>query len=327
MERSCFDLGDRIAVAETDLDFPCPPRAASMGLVALLVAALLTLGTHDASAQAYGHGDCLPPANSFYGIGDPQWTCGGLNLLSHYWFSGLQLEYTHCGAPPPNSPGSAVAIPLDGAMVFGFDSFCTGDPADCDPYSHCGDPSGYSVPVNTTLHVSFNHEAGSTRFFDITTDSFYFGFECDVVTVGPGSGDMTVEYLGGGIFRFNSTINVVLTDGGCGYMVPAGLFLTSPALVDAPPRGAAISLTLSPAVPNPVRSRAIIEFTLPSEGPVNLTVYDVSGHQVVSVLGAEAMPAGPHQVSLSTRDLPSGRYFYRLLTHDGSRTQSILVLR
>src|SRR5262249_35822028 len=147
-----------------------PRWEAPMGMVAFIVAAMLTLTVHDAGAQAFGQGDCFPPQNSFYVIGDAQWACGSLDPgISFYNFSGLQLEYTNCGAPPPSLPGSAVSIPLDGKMRFGFEAHCSGPDPDCGLF-RCGSDTGYALPVSPALHVSFNHEVGSTRYFDIASD-------------------------------------------------------------------------------------------------------------------------------------------------------------
>src|SRR5262249_39097233 len=102
--------------------------------------------------------------------------------------------------------------------------------------------------------------------------------------------------------------------------------LTS-ATVGVGPEQQAHSLALSPTVPSPVRARARIRFTLPSDDLVTLKVYDLAGRQVASLLDRKAVSAGVHDVEVDTRDWRPGCYFYRLVTRGGSRTQRTVVLR
>ncbi len=63
--------------------------------------------------------------------------------------------------------------------------------------------------------------------------------------------------------------------------------------------------------PNPFNNKTIIGYELPYACKVNLAVFDLVGQQVKILLtGTES--AGPHTVSLTAMDLPSGVYFYRL---------------
>jgi hypothetical protein len=65
--------------------------------------------------------------------------------------------------------------------------------------------------------------------------------------------------------------------------------------------------------PNPFNPGTTISYTLKSDGKVRLAVYDLMGREVaVLVDGVQA--AGRHEVSFSGADLPSGVYFYRIVT-------------
>ena len=76
------------------------------------------------------------------------------------------------------------------------------------------------------------------------------------------------------------------------------------------------ALALSPSYPNPFNPETTIEFALPAEGPVRLSVFDSRG-RTVRVLVDERVPAGTHAVTWDGRDdagqaLASGVYFHRL---------------
>jgi len=299
-------------------------RRASIAAVALffltlvLVPALLALHARDAAAQVRG-GDCFPPANSVYSGGAGlEATCGSLDpglvhVACSFYFQGS----ASCSPLPASVPGAAVDIPLDGVINFTNELSGGGEPS-CGPFDE-------TVPVSTNLHVSFNHEAGATRYFDIAVDAFEVDGYC-VGSVTPGSGEVTVEDLGGGSFLFDSHIDVGVWENICSTSETGQVTLT-PSLVGVPPGRAPLSLTLAPTIPSPVRSRASIRFSLPSEGPVALVVYDLSGREVAVLLDERAMPAGPHELSLDTQGWRPGCYYYRLTVPGASRTQMMVALR
>lgn len=78
--------------------------------------------------------------------------------------------------------------------------------------------------------------------------------------------------------------------------------------------------------PNPFRTQATIEYTLPEAKDVRITVYDVLGRRV-SVLENGRKEAGRHQVTLHGDRLASGVYFGRLRVGEKTLTQKITVLR
>jgi len=78
--------------------------------------------------------------------------------------------------------------------------------------------------------------------------------------------------------------------------------------------------------PNPFRTQATIEYTLPEAKEVRITVYDVLGRRV-SVLENGRKEAGRHRVTLDGDRLASGVYFGRLRVGKKTLTQKITVLR
>ena len=96
----------------------------------------------------------------------------------------------------------------------------------------------------------------------------------------------------------------------------------------------AMVFALMPNAPNPFAGATLIRFSIPSQAPVDLKVYDVRGRLVKSLLnsGAGAMAPGLHEVRWDGRDsnrkrVASGVYFYRLSAGRLSATRKMVVLR
>lgn len=64
-------------------------------------------------------------------------------------------------------------------------------------------------------------------------------------------------------------------------------------------------------VPNPFKSETTIKYTIPESTHVALTVHDVTG-QVVKTLVDKVQSAGPHSVSWKVNNELSGLYFYKI---------------
>ena len=94
-----------------------------------------------------------------------------------------------------------------------------------------------------------------------------------------------------------------------------------------PPPALGPAVVLSPIRPNPVRSDATIRYILPSAASVSLSVYDLQGRRVESLLDGQVQPAGLHQLFVSAQHLKAGCYFFRLEAGKAVRTQKAVVLR
>ncbi len=68
---------------------------------------------------------------------------------------------------------------------------------------------------------------------------------------------------------------------------------------------------LSQNYPNPFNPLTTIQFSLARVSDVELTVYNMGGEQVVTLVSDE-LPAGTHTVTWNAKGLSSGVYFYRL---------------
>lgn len=78
--------------------------------------------------------------------------------------------------------------------------------------------------------------------------------------------------------------------------------------------------------PNPAHDAVTIAFTIPSEGIVNLTLYDIQGREVARLIDGKK-PAGKHQVELGTLGLAPGIYLSRLEFDSEVLTRKIVLLK
>ncbi|MEP0549119.1 MAG: LamG-like jellyroll fold domain-containing protein [Rhodothermales bacterium] len=78
--------------------------------------------------------------------------------------------------------------------------------------------------------------------------------------------------------------------------------------------------------PNPFRGSTVVTYDLAKPAPVRLSVWDISGTRV-AVLLDETMPAGRHEYRFAADGLPSGVYFVRLETPEGSAAHKMTLTR
>jgi hypothetical protein len=88
---------------------------------------------------------------------------------------------------------------------------------------------------------------------------------------------------------------------------------------------------LMPNYPNPFNPETTISFTLPLSSQVELTIYNVIGQQVVTLINDE-YPAGVHQVIWNGMDgmgraVASGVYLYRLTAAGNVMTRKMMLLK
>ncbi|MEM1042298.1 MAG: LamG-like jellyroll fold domain-containing protein [Bacteroidota bacterium] len=78
--------------------------------------------------------------------------------------------------------------------------------------------------------------------------------------------------------------------------------------------------------PNPFQASTTITYELARSVPVRLSVWDVAGTRVASLVD-ETLPAGRHEYRFTADGLPSGIYFVRLETPDGSAAHKLTLTR
>ncbi len=127
--------------------------------------------------------------------------------------------------------------------------------------------------------------------------------------------DLTGALAGLEIVGVESTLLVATADHGTWFL--DGLLT---AVGDQPPRPL---LTLV-AIPNPFNPATTLHFAVPQAAPARLTIHDLGGRRVATVLDRD-LPAGPGAVVWRPQGLSSGVYVARLVA-GGSETVARLVL-
>lgn len=119
-------------------------------------------------------------------------------------------------------------------------------------------------------------------------------------------------------------------DLGCDELVSARDFGYFSPGTDAPPAFAGPEI-LRQNVPNPFNPRTVIEFEMLQDGLAELTVHDVAGRWIATLL-RERRPAGTYRIEWDGRDaqdrsVASGVYYYGLQTAQGRWVRRMTLLR
>ena len=86
------------------------------------------------------------------------------------------------------------------------------------------------------------------------------------------------------------------------------------------------SYSLSQNYPNPFNPTTQINFSIPKDGFVNITVYDAIGKEV-NKLTDKHMIAGNYKVDFDASGLTSGIYFYRIQAGDYTATKKMALIK
>ncbi len=116
-----------------------------------------------------------------------------------------------------------------------------------------------------------------------------------------------------------------INSGGSGVWTDPWMFTTR-ILTNTMPDEVPAELTLSQNYPNPFNPTTVINFALPVDSHVRLTVYNLLGQQVATMLD-ENKGAGWHQITFDASHLSSGLYIYRLETDTKSRTKQMMLIK
>ncbi len=92
------------------------------------------------------------------------------------------------------------------------------------------------------------------------------------------------------------------------------------------PAATPAEFSLREAYPNPFNPTTTIGFTLPEAGFVNLSVYDVNG-RLVSTLVNGWREAGMQEVIFDASHLPSGLYIYQLTSDDHAAMNKVVLMK
>jgi len=86
------------------------------------------------------------------------------------------------------------------------------------------------------------------------------------------------------------------------------------------------AFNLSQNYPNPFNANTQINFTIPTTSDVNLSVYNMLG-QKVATLVSETLNAGNHSANWNASAVSSGVYFYKLTAGDKTEVQEMTLIK
>jgi hypothetical protein len=111
---------------------------------------------------------------------------------------------------------------------------------------------------------------------------------------------------------------------------PIGIQFVSDAMMDptstAEIRSWEEPVRMRPIAPNLVRAVAMIEFSIAKASHARVSIFDVTGRRVATLMDASAH-SGDHRLSWDSREHSSGIYFCRVQTDQGQASRKIVVGR
>ena len=102
---------------------------------------------------------------------------------------------------------------------------------------------------------------------------------------------------------------------------------TDPGVAPVPQAVIPETFGLDAPAPNPARDRATLRYHLPEPSVVTLTVYDLLGRHVETVVSGESKEAGSYTVTLETRRYSAGVYVVSIRTAEQQTTRRLTVTR
>ena len=196
----------------------------------------------------------------------------------------------------------------------------------------------YETPASNVLVANFS---GTQGVYEFTTDGTLLGIYNPPQTGGYrgayelGNGNILTT-TGAGVFEIDRQNNLIDTKYSgqsrfIEYVVIGAVQIGEQPGDDGPPSAPA-ALAISRIAPNPFNPMTAIHFDLPRAGLATITIHDLRGRLVRTVMEG-SLGAGSHEVVWDGLDalgsaVPSGVYLVRLTTDDGSqRTMKMTLAR
>ena len=86
------------------------------------------------------------------------------------------------------------------------------------------------------------------------------------------------------------------------------------------------AISLSDAYPNPFNPTTTFSFGLPIEAEVSLSIYNLQGREIVSLINAN-IDAGHHSVIWNADSHSSGVYFVKMIAGEFINTQKLMLIK
>lgn len=123
---------------------------------------------------------------------------------------------------------------------------------------------------------------------------------------------------GGGNNEWEDNISML----GVAAMAGSGVSTSNESLADVPMR-----FSLAQNYPNPFNPTTKIGFTLPSNQKVKLTVFNILGQRVATLIDGQQMVSGAHTVNFDASMLSSGLYIYRIEAGSFSSSKKMMLIK
>lgn len=79
--------------------------------------------------------------------------------------------------------------------------------------------------------------------------------------------------------------------------------------------------------PNPFNPKTKIKFELAEGTNVRITIHDILGKEVATIIEGDYLSAGKHEIEWDAAKFPSGVYYYTIYNHDIGYTKSMLLVK
>lgn len=96
--------------------------------------------------------------------------------------------------------------------------------------------------------------------------------------------------------------------------------------IDEPVSSIPDNFYLSQNYPNPFNPSTKIEYSVPQNGFVSISVYNLLGQKISSLVN-EYQQKGNYNIIFNAKDIPSGTYFYMIKTKDFTQTKKMVLLK
>jgi hypothetical protein len=107
-----------------------------------------------------------------------------------------------------------------------------------------------------------------------------------------------------------------------------GIVYGDTTLVNVEERGGSVpgEFALNQNYPNPFNPVTVISFYLPVQGKVDLSVFDLLGRNVVTLINGE-LSSGEHRIEFNASKLAAGVYFYKIQSGSFSKIKKMTLLK
>ncbi len=78
---------------------------------------------------------------------------------------------------------------------------------------------------------------------------------------------------------------------------------------------------------SPALNHGIVQFTIPADSKVDISVISIEGEEVLTIAGSEVLKTGTHRINLENLHLKQGVYLCKIKTADGEKTAKISLLK